>query len=232
MEKKTKEISVFIDESGSFESDPDSSRYYMVCMVFHDQSVDLTTEIKRLGDSLDSMGLPADHCVHAGPLIRREKEYAGKTREERRGIFDRMMAFLRKSDISYKYFCVDKHFLGKTKDVHDPLLQKIQHFLLANADAFNSFDRLKVYYDNGQSALTGLIKEAFALFASRTEFVPDVEPSRYRLFQVADIACTLELAREKMSRDEGLSESEKVFFGGAKNLKKNYLKVLDRKIFA
>ena len=30
MEKKTKEISVFIDESGSFESDPDSSRYYMV----------------------------------------------------------------------------------------------------------------------------------------------------------------------------------------------------------
>ena len=231
-DRKTKEISVFIDESGSFESNPDSSRYYMVCMVFHDQSVDLTTEIQRLGDSLDSMGLPADHCVHAGPLIRREKEYAGKTREERRGIFDRMMAFLRKSDISYKYFCVDKHFLGKTKDVHDPLLQKIQYFLLANADAFNSFDRLKVYYDNGQSALTGLIKEAFALFASRTEFVPDVEPSKYRLFQVADIACTLELAREKMSRDEGLSESEKVFFGGTKNLKKNYLKVLDRKIFA
>ncbi len=34
MDKKTKEISVFIDESGSFEADPDSSRYYMVCMVF------------------------------------------------------------------------------------------------------------------------------------------------------------------------------------------------------
>ena len=38
--------------------------------------------------------------------------------------------------------------------------------------------------------------------------------------------------QKKMSRDEGLSESEKVFFGGAKNLKKNYLKVLNRKIFA
>ena len=36
MAKTTKEISVFIDESGSFDPDRSSSRSYLVCMVFHE----------------------------------------------------------------------------------------------------------------------------------------------------------------------------------------------------
>ena len=74
-------------------------------------------------------------------------------------------------------------------------------------------------------------EQPFSLFASRTEFVADVEPAKYRLFQVADIACKLELARKKLESADGLSESESAFFGGTKNLRKNYLKVLDKKMF-
>ena len=37
---KTKEISVFVDESGSYDPDETSSLYYMVCLVFHDQDSD------------------------------------------------------------------------------------------------------------------------------------------------------------------------------------------------
>ena len=33
-----KEISVFVDESGSYDLNASSSRFYIVCMVFHDQS--------------------------------------------------------------------------------------------------------------------------------------------------------------------------------------------------
>ena len=231
MNARTKEISVFVDESGSFEPDRDSSRYYMVCMVFHDQGVPISDNINKLNDSLAALGLEENHCIHAGPLIRREKEYALMPREERRGVFDKMMAFLRKTDVTYKCFSIDKYFLGDKQNVHDPLLQQIVHFLISNASSFNSYDMLKVYYDNGQDALSALLKEAFALFAARTEFVPAVEPSKYRLFQVADVACTLELARAKLETPDGLSESENVFFGGAKNLRKNYLKVLDRKLF-
>ncbi len=40
---------------------------------------------------------------------------------------------------------------------------------------------------------------------------------------------TLELARAKLLSNEGLSESEMVFFGGVKKFKKNYLKLLDRR---
>jgi len=224
-----KEISVFVDESGSFDPDRLSSRYYMICMVFHNQSVDITNEIKALEDALASIGLDRHHCVHAGPLIRREAEYAKMGREERRGIFRRMFLFLHNADISYTCFKVDKNFIGDKQGLHDPLLQQIVRFLMDRADEFTAFDKLKVYYDNGQDDLTALLKEAFAIFASRTEFIPEVEPSKYRLFQVADIACTLELARTKLDDPNGLSPSENAFFGGQKRFRKNYLKLLDRK---
>ena len=225
---RTREISVFIDESGCYEHDRQSSRYYLVCMVFHDQDIDISAEINKLEDSLESMGLDRCHCIHAGPLIRRENEYARLPREERRGIFRRMFLFLHNVDISYKCFIIDKNFIGQTQDIHDSLLQQIVRFLLAKSDELSTFDKLKVYYDNGQSKLTSLLKEAFSIFASRTEFIPDVEPAHYRLFQVADIACTLELVRAKLLSQEGLSESELAFFGGVKKFKKNYLKLLDK----
>ena len=228
----TKEISVFVDESGSFDPDRQSSRYYMVCMVFHDQDVDLTKEINTLEDALEAIGLPRTHCVHAGPLIRRECEYATFNREMRRAIFRRLFLFLHNADIAYRCFKIDKNFLGDRQGLHDPLLQQIMAFLIEHAATLNLFDHIKVYYDNGQTGLTNLLKEAFAIFASKTEFIPEVNPVNYRLFQVADLACTLELARAKMEQPTGLSESEATFFAGAKNFRKNYLKLLDRKLFA
>jgi hypothetical protein len=45
---RAREISIFIDESGSYEHDRLSSRYYLVCMVFHDQTVDISAEIEKL----------------------------------------------------------------------------------------------------------------------------------------------------------------------------------------
>ena len=72
---REKDISVFVDESGSFESAVDSSRYYLVCLVLHDQDADLSDDVRLLEDSLVALGLDRKHCIHAGPLIRREKEY-------------------------------------------------------------------------------------------------------------------------------------------------------------
>ena len=226
---KTKEISVFVDESGSFDPDRSSSRYYLVCMVFHNQDVDISRQIEVLEHNLEDLGLPRDHCVHAGPLIRREREYAQLSRQERRGIFDRMMVFLRTCDIEYTCFRIDKNLIGSRQELHDPLLQQIVGFLVRHMNDLNTYDILKVYYDNGQHELAALLKESFAIYSSRTQFVKDVSPERYKLFQVADLACTLELTRIKLEETGALSSSEYQFFGGTKNFRKNFLKPLLRK---
>ena len=50
--ERTNEISVFVDESGSFEPDEVSSRFYLICFVLHDQSVDISPLVANLESDL------------------------------------------------------------------------------------------------------------------------------------------------------------------------------------
>ena len=226
---KEKVISVFVDESGSFDSDDVSSRFYLICLVIHDQREDIAGMVSALDDALVGLGLERTHCVHAGPLIRREGEYAEKSRDERRRIMSRMMAFVRKAPFAYRSFALDKKFVSGDAAIHDFLLQHIVRFLIDNAAHLNEYDKLKIYYDNGQRQIKKLLGEAFSIFASKTVFVGDVHPRDYRLFQVADVLCTLELIRCKLQAGCHLNRSEFEFFNGFQNLNRNYFKVIDRK---
>ena len=53
-------------------------------------------------------------------------------------------------------------------------------------------------------------------------------PASHSLSQAADLFCTLELVRHKMEAG-GSSKSEDPFFRDVRNLKKNYLKPMERK---
>jgi len=229
---RTKEISVFVDESGSFNREDISSRYYLVCLVFHDQSVDLSENLAGFAAELANLGLPASHCIHAGPLIRREMDYRNMDRETRRLIFAKTMGFVRRANFSYRRFTIDKRFIQTTQGMHDALLQQLLTFLVAHAVEFNTYDKLKIYYDNGQSQITTILKEAFAPFSAKTDFVANVIPANYRLFQVADVLCTIELAKLKLETNTRLTDSEIAFFGSIQNLRKNYIKPLARKLWA
>ena len=223
------DISVFVDESGTFDSDKDSSRFYLICLVLHDQRESIASEVVALEDSLAAIGLEREHCIHAGPLIRRELGYANMNRDDRRRIMSRMMAFVRRAPYSYKCFALDKKFFSADAAIHDFLLQHIVRFLIDNADMLNGYDRIKVYYDNGQRQIKDLLMEAFSIFSAKTLFVSDVHPESYRLFQVADILCMLELIRHRLLAGGRLTRSEYEFFNGFQNLNKNYFKVIARK---
>ncbi len=227
--ENTREISIFIDESGSFGLADRFSRFYILCMVFHDQSEDITEQVLRLDQSLEKIGLPTGHCIHAGPLIRREKEYAGMDRELRRLILSKMMSFVRHVNATYHCFKLDRYFDDRAEAIHDTFLRQIIAFLVNNIVDFDRFDKIKIYYDNGQPQISALLHEAFAMFSSKVEFVENVTPAKYKLFQFADAACTLELAAAKLEVNNRLSASEKSFFEGERNFKRNFLKAILRK---
>ena len=69
------ELSVFIDESGDFGEYSHITPYYIVTLILHDQSSDITTQLQLLEGSLSEIGYP-NHCIHVGPIIRRENEYS------------------------------------------------------------------------------------------------------------------------------------------------------------
>ena len=52
-------------------------------------------------------------------------------------------------------------------------------------------------------------------------------PKDYKLFQAADMICTMELLSLKL-KNEGLSKSELTFFGNTRDLKRNYLRQIKK----
>lgn len=102
-----KELSIFIDESGDFGPYAKHSPYYIVTMVFHDQSEEINQNILDFERALDYLGLER-HCVHTGPIIRREENYQHLTIEERRKILNKIVAFTRKLPLDINPFTLQR----------------------------------------------------------------------------------------------------------------------------
>ena len=96
-----KELSIFIDESGDFGEYCFHSPYYIITMVFHNQTIDIQEQIQYLNTELSYLGLD-NLCIHTGPIIRKEEIYKNMEICERRRIFNKMMAFIRAIDVKYK----------------------------------------------------------------------------------------------------------------------------------
>lgn len=223
-----KELSIFIDESGDFGEYSSHSPYYIITMVFHNQQLSIDEDVRQLDEALSLMGIEG-HCVHVGPLIRREEDYRHMDMKERQRILNRMLSFIRKADIRYKSFYIEKKHIEDKVEATGKLAQSIGSFIRDNYEEFMSYGVVKIYYDNGQVEVNKILSSVFNALLNNVEF-RKVLPSEYKLFQVADLCCTFELIRLKLENAE-LSNSEKKFFGPKANLKKSYLKPLDKKVF-
>ena len=223
-----KELSIFIDESGDFGPTESHSPYYFITMVFHNQNDDISDCIKTLDSHLDNLGLKS-HYIHTGPLIRKEREYYNMPLDLRRKILSRMLQFSRNTKIRYKYFYIEKKEALNSVDLVGKLSGQISDFVKEHLEYFCEFDCIKIYYDNGQTEITKILSSVFNTLVSNVDFRL-VSPSDYKLFQVADFYCTLELINLKLQKSNW-SKSERLFFKTEHSFKKNYIKTIKRKLF-
>ena len=221
-----KELSIFIDESGDFGEYEYHSPYYIIAMVFHDQDNDIQQAISKLNRELSYLNLN-NLCIHTGPIIRKEEIYTHMSIEERRRIFNKMVAFIRQIDIRYKCFYIDKKHISDVVEASGKLSKQISLFIREHYEDFLSFHNVKIYYDNGQVEVSKILSSVFNALLPNPIF-RKVMPVEYKLFQVADLLCTLELVKLKLENNM-FSKSEKSFFGNIHDLKKNYLKPLSKK---
>ena len=221
-----KELSIFVDESGDFGEFDSRAPFYILSLVLHDQKVDIKDDLTLLESEMRNIGWP-DHCIHAGPIIRAEYEYKECSLHERQQIIRRLMTFTRKLDIRYKSIYVEKKKGLDEIELTGKLSRQLADLVRQNTDFFTEYDIVKVYYDNGQTQVTKILVSVFTTLLNNVKFIK-VIPSDYRLFQVADLICTLKLTELKLERHI-LSKSEQYFFQDDRTFRKNYLKPLDKK---
>jgi len=217
---------VFIDESGDFGPYEFHSPYFIVTLVFHDQSVDISNDINRLDEKLKQLNITTT-ALHAGPLIRREFEYDNYSLMERKRIFNILYNFTRTVDITYKSLIIEKRQLVDDFDLHVKLTKQLSAFFRENMNRLVEYDRINVYYDYGQRELSLIIVALFSASLNSVQF-KNVEPYDYKLFQVADMLCTMELLSIK-TENKTLTKSEIAFFKSERDLRKSYLRAIYKK---
>ena len=204
------ELSIFVDESGDFGTYEPHAPFYLFTLVFHNQTDSIEDQISHLEHSLSDVGFDAKHCFHAGPIIRREEDYQYLSITERRKCLNRIMTFAKNCEISYITFSAEKKHMSDSLGLTVALSKQLSAFIREEYDFFSGFDRIVVYYDNGQVELNKLLASVFSAMLPQAEF-RKVMPTDYRLFQVADLFCTYELVCLK--DDHGIMyKSENEFF--------------------
>ena len=222
-------VSIFVDESGDLGLKDKGKSYYIITLVFHDQDNDISEELNKLDKSLIELNCPKG-AVHTEPLIRRESPYEEFTPNERRSIFAKLFFFAKRCNISYKTFIFEKQQFNDEMKLEGKIAREISLFIKDNLLFFQSFDEVVLYYDNGQKQLSRILNTVLATEIVDYE-VRKVKPSDYRLFQVADLICTIELLNKKIESGEQLSKSEQYIFHNKRDFKKDFWKNIIKKRF-
>lgn len=220
------ELSIFIDESGDFGEMNERSAYYLVTMVFHDRAIDISKEIEKLEESMRISGFDIEY-IHTGPVIRREQVFQNYSIEERRKLLYKMLYFYNKCDIYHDTVVVNRKEAEDKITLSGRLSKEIARMITRHSAYFERFDKIIVYYDNGQTELSTILNAVLSLLFNDVEF-RKAEPQKYRLLQVADFVCSMELLRIKKEKKR-LSKSEEKFFYKPQELKKPFFKSVDEK---
>ena len=221
-----RELSIFIDESGS---QGGHSRYCLVTLLMHDQADSIESQILYYEDTLRSKGLP-DLPFHASPLMNGHDGYESMGLDDRKRLLSAFEGFVRRLPFSYKTFAY------RRSEVDDPglfiarLKKDLVVFLTDNLAYFQGFDKVKIYYDNGQQMVTSAVHGAIDYVLSKDAVLYRMATAQeYRLFQAVDYLCTLELTDLKY-REKHLTETDiKVFGADYQAFKQNHLKRIRRK---
>lgn len=223
-----KELSVFVDESGDKSL---HARYFLVTVVIHDQANKITEKINAYEQSLATADLP-NIPFHSEPLLNGHEGYADLSLSQRKKLLYSFNVLVQRLPIQYATF-VYKHREHKDPEV---LAQHIERDLTAllneHLQLFQDFDKVKIYYDNGQKLVRQALYGAISSCLSQQAVIrKKTTMTEYRLAQVADYLCAIELAAVKYAAKENGGTYDK-FFGGIGTFKKNWLKQARRKLLS
>lgn len=91
-------------------------------------------------------------------------------------------------------------------ELYTKLEAALKFFIEDNVSYFFNYSCIKIYYDDGQKMVKQLLVNVLGEAFSNVEF-RKIKPSNYRLFQIADLICSLRWLEIK-SQIKNLSKAE------------------------
>lgn len=219
------DLSVFVDESGNFGPD---SKYYILALVFHNQANEVGGIIRSYREALVSRSL-SDVPFHFNPLLRANGPYQYMDVAQRMKQLMSFKIFTDNVPFSYTAFIYEKAQFEDAEVLTRMMRRDLINFLFDHLEYLQAFRSIKLYYDDGQRLITKALHQAFEYaLGAQTMIYRDANPSDYRLAQIVDYVCGIELTDLKYAHHDERA-SDVLFFGAYRDFKKTFLKKLRKK---
>lgn len=209
MVKIEKRLNIFIDESGDFGFSEGSSKLFAISFVLHESEKSIKNELEYLNNQLTKLNYLG--MIHLAYLVAKRGEYEQFSFERRRKIFWSIFYFTKRVNIKIHTIILDKKYMNERQQQIILLTQKIEKWMQNIKAYLDSFDRIVVYYDNGQDNIVAILNEIFSNIPNvekRTEF----NHTEKRLFQVADMLTVIDKIIYKHRHKIPLTKAELHFF--------------------
>lgn len=204
-----KRLNIFVDETGEFGFGNGASALYGVSFTLHEQNDDIIPELNKLNDRLDRIGYT--NMIHMADLIMKRGDYSKFTIDKRKRIFNSIYQFSRRIPVMYKTIIIDKKYIDNGRILRQKLSLEINNMVKENEKYFNKFDKIVMYYDNGQEVLGTILDSIFLRFDGFDHRV-DFDHKEKRLFQVSDMLTYIDKYDYKYKNKMPFTKSEKYFF--------------------
>lgn len=204
-----KRLNIFIDESGDFGFTKGSSELYGVSFTIHESNDSIVNDLEYLNNRLKKAKY--DGMIHIADLIAKRGDYANFNLQQRKDIFWSIFYFSKIVKVKIHTIIVDKRFKNNKTQLNRELASEINNFFIEMADYMNEFDKVVVYYDNGQDAL-GAIIDTLLLNKNNVEHRIEFNHKEKRLFQVSDMMTFVDKIVYKHNNKIELTKAEKYFF--------------------
>lgn len=221
-----KRLNIFVDETGEFGFGNGASELYGVSFTFHEQKDDITVEILKFNERLTKIGYTK--MIHMADLIMKRGDYKDFSISKRKSIFNAIYQFSRKIPIKYQTIIIDKKYTNNSRILKQQLSIAINQMIKKHEQYFNKFDKIVMYYDNGQEILATILESIFLRFDS-FEHKVDFNHEEKRLFQISDMLTYIDKYDYKYKNKRKFTKGEKFFFS-IDEIRK-ILKELNRKRF-
>ena len=204
-----KRLNIFVDETGEFGFGNGSSELYGISFTFHEQNDDIMPELNKLNDRLEKIGYT--DMIHMADLIMKRGDYSRFPIDKRKSIFNSIYQFSRRIPVKYKTIIIDKKYISSVTILKQQLSYEINKMIKEHEKYFKKFDKIVMYYDNGQEIL-GVILESIFLRFDGFEHRVDFDHKEKRLFQVSDMLTFIDKYDYKYKNKLPYTKGEKYFF--------------------
>ncbi len=198
-----------MDETGEFGFRKEASKLYGVSFTFHEQDDDITNELAKLNNKLKKIGYTG--MIHMADLIMRRGDYSHMNIANRKSIFNAIYQFSRRIPVKYCTLVIDKRFTDNSRILRQKLMLEIIKMVKEKESYFKKFNKIVMYYDNGQETLGTILDSIFFQFYN-FEHKVDFDHKEKRLFQVSDMLTFIDKYDYKYKNKMKMTSGEKYFF--------------------